>query len=328
MRATRLLGVLAVSLGVLGTARQADVPLGLEPYMRVPADNPLTAPRIRLGRRLFFDTRLSGDGTLSCATCHRPDRAFADDRPVSVGIGGRQGARNVPPLINRGYGLTFFWDGRADSLEAQVLQPVTNPIELGSSIDTMLERLRSDPSYVTAFEEAFAAPVTADDVARALAGYVRSIRSGGSPVDRFRAGDREALTPQERFGMQVFGSQGLCTTCHAGSTLTDERFHNTGIAWDPRARTFRDAGRFAVTGRAADRGAFRTPTLRDVSKTAPYMHDGSLERLEDVVEFYDGGGRPNPNLDTEILPLGLAIDEKRALLAFLRALDGTLVEGR
>jgi cytochrome c peroxidase len=301
-----------------------DVPLGLDRFLRVPDDNPITPAKAALGRRLFFDTALSADRHLSCATCHDPARAFADDRPVAVGIDGRHGTRNTPSLVNRGWGATFFWDGRAPTLEAQVLQPIANPDELGFSSAGVVDRLATDIAYAAAFREVFGRDVSADDVARALATYVRTIRAGDSAWDRYRAGDRPALSAEARLGLRVFGNRGLCTTCHLGPTLTDERFHNTGVAWDGRA--FGDEGRFAVTGLTADRGAFRTPSLRHVADTAPYMHDGSLATLDAVVDFYDAGGRPNPQLDSEILPLGLSAEEKAGLEAFLRALSGAVVD--
>lgn len=317
---------LGLTTATVAQVRLAPALRGLETHMRVPEDNPLTPGRAALGRRLFFDPALSRDGTLSCATCHDPARGFADDKTVAVGIGGRRGTRNAPSLVNRGWGETFFWDGRVASLEAQVLEPIRNPVELGTSVPDVVARLRADGRYAGEFRTVFGRPPDAAALAHALATYVRSIRSGDSPVDRYRDGDRTALSAEARLGLRVFGIRGLCTTCHAGPTFTDERFHNTGIAWD--GRRFTDRGREAITGRPEDLGRFRTPPLREVAHTAPYMHDGSLATLEDVVEFYDRGGRPNPNLDSEIMPLGLSAQEKAGLVAFLRALAGTVVEGR
>ena len=287
------------------------IPLGLDLYMPVPDSNPLTADRIAQGRALFFDRRLSRDGSLSCATCHVPQRAFSDARPLAVGIQGRVGRRNAPALINRGYGRAFFWDGRTDSLEAQALAPIEDPDELGFS----------------ATEAAVRVGLSEREMAFALANYVRSILSGDSPFDRFVNGDRGALDAREQQGLQIFRGKGNCTACHVGPNFTDERFHNTGVAWQAAAATFRDLGRAGVTGRDEDRGAFKTPPLREVARTAPYTHDGSLPSLEAVVSFYDAGGRANPTLDAEVRPLGLTGDERRALVAFLRTLSGRVREG-
>jgi cytochrome c peroxidase len=280
------------------------VPLGLDLYLPRPESNPLTSEKIELGRRLFFDRRLSRDGTIACATCHDPSRAFSDDLPIAIGIGGRAGRRNVPALINRGYGRAFFWDGRETTLEAQVLRPIEDPNEMDSTVAAAAGRVG----------------LPRDELANALATFVRTVLSGNSRVDRFINGDRRALSDDEQRGLQVFRGKGNCMTCHVGPTFSDEDFHNTGVAFADQR--FLDLGRFNVTGKEADRGAFKTPTLRDVALTAPYMHDGSLATLEDVVDFYDRGGRANPNLDEDIRPLKLAPDDRRALTAFLRALTG------
>ena len=286
------------------------IPLGLDLYLPTPESNPLTAETIELGRRLFLDRRLSRDGTIACASCHDPARAFADSRPIAVGIGGRAGRRHTPAIINRGYGRAFFWDGREIALESQVLKPIEDPNEMGSSVRVAAGRVGVDP----------------DELARALASFVRSILSGDSRFDRFVYGNG-ALTDEERRGLRIFRGRGNCATCHAGPTFSDERFHNTGLAWRANrgdSGEFLDDGRFEVTHLPADRGAFKTPTLRDVALTAPYMHDGSLATLEEVIEFYDRGGRPNPNLSGEIQPLRLTVQEKEGLVAFLRALTGNL----
>ena len=283
------------------------IPLGLDLYLPTPASNPLTPEKIELGRRLFFDRRLSRDFTIACATCHDPARAFTDGRPTAIGIDGRAGRRNTPVLINRGYGRVFSWDGREASLESQVLKPIEDPNEMGFSVGAAVERVGLDR----------------DQLADALASFVRSVLSGDSPFDRFVYGDRDALTTEERSGLRIFRAKGNCSTCHAGPTFSDERLHNTGVAWRASAGGgFLDSGRYEVSNLAADRGAFKTPTLRDLTLSAPYMHDGSLATLEDVIDFYDRGGRPNPNLSPEIRPLQLSGDEKQHLVAFLRALTG------
>lgn len=305
---------------------QSGKPLGLEGPMRVPPDNPQTPEKIALGRRLFFDRALSLDGSISCATCHEPARAFADTMLLAVGVKGRVGRRHSPTVVNRGYGELFFWDGRRSALEAQVLDPIADPNELGSSVEAVVSHLRRDATYSAAFRRVFGRQADAQALGRALASYVRTIQSGNSPVDRYLAGDTSALTPDERLGLRVFRGRGLCTTCHTGANFTDEKFHNTGVAWN--GEQFRDDGRAAVTGDAGDLGAFKTPTLREIARTAPYMHNGSLATLDDVVDFYVRGGRKNPNLDAELMPLGITARERTALVAFLRALTGTVVEGR
>ena len=300
------------------------VPLGLRELPPVPPGNPLTPERVALGRRLFFDPILSRDGGLSCASCHQPEHGFAAPEPRPVGHAGQIGRRNAPSLLNRGYGKTFFWDGRARSLEEQVLQPIDNPTELGGSLVKRLEALRDEPGYVEAFSAAFpsAGPgdaVSRDHLSQALASFVRSLTAGDTPVDRFHAGDFAALDDAARRGLWIFDSRGGCWRCHSGPTFSDERFHNTGVGF---GEADRDEGRFEVTGRETDRHAFRTPPLRGVAHTAPYMHDGSQKTLEEVVRFYDRGGSPaDPGLDRDLKPLDL---DERAILdlvAFLEALS-------
>jgi cytochrome c peroxidase len=282
------------------------IPLGLDLFMPVPESNPLTPKTVEQGRRLFFDRRLSADGSLACAGCHRPEFAFSDPRPVSIGVFGRTGHRNAPALINRGYGTFFFWDGRTTTLEEQVLRPIEDPTEMGSNAVAAAARVG----------------LTRDALANALATYVRSILAGDSPFDRYVNGDRSALSEEQQAGLKVFRGKGGCTSCHIGPTLSDERFHNTGVA--VREGRIADDGRFLVTRDERDRGAFKTPTLREVAVTAPYMHDGSVARLEEVVDFYDRGGNPNANQDREIRPLRLTSDEKRSLVSFLQSLSGTV----
>jgi cytochrome c peroxidase len=301
------------------------IPLGLDLYMPAPEDNPITVDKIRLGRRLFNDRRLSRDQSLSCASCHDPKRAFSTAKPLSVGVFGRVGRRNVPAILNRGYGRAFFWDARITSLEEQVLRPIQDPNEMDMTLAEASARAR----------------LPAEEISRALASYVRSILSGNAPFDRFVNGDRKALSPEQQAGLQIFRGKGNCTACHVGPNFSDERLHNTGIAWRPSTGSgpgqapagsgqgsYQDEGRFAVSGKPEDRGAFKTPTLREVARTSPYMHDGSKATLEEVVKFYDEGGRPNPAIDPEIHPLHLTVEQKAALVAFLKSLSGTLREGR
>ena len=276
------------------------IPLGLDLYLPVPEDNPLTREKVELGRKLFFDPLLSRDQTLSCAGCHDPERAFTDGRAISEGVFGRKGTRSVPTLVNRGYGRAFFWDGRISSLEEQVLQPIQDSKEMDMTLQEILTRLRKEEDYRQGFREAFRTEVNSEGVAK-------------------------ALSEDARQGLEIFHGKGNCAACHIGPNFTDERFHNTGVAW-PEGELL-DPGRFAVTGKEADRGAFKTPTLREVALTAPYMHDGSIATLENVIEFYTRGGNPNPHLDEELRPLRLTAEEKEALLDFLKSLSGEISGG-
>jgi len=311
-------GLSALLLITLATAgeKRLEIPLGLDSFMPVPEANSLTPEKVAMGRDLFSDRRLSRDRTISCATCHDPKRTFTDGKPIAEGVSGRHGQRRVPAILNRGYGKSFFWDGRIATLEEQVLQPIVSPTEMDLTVEEVVTRLRDDRRY---------SALTSESLAQALASYVRTILAGGSPYDRYIAGDREALSDQARMGLQIFRRKGNCASCHLGPNLTDECYHNTGIAW--REGRFADMGRFIVTRRDQDRGAFKTPTLRQVAARAPYMHDGSIASLEEVVEYYDRGGNRNPNLDSELQPIGFTGEEKQALVAFLRSLSGVVREG-
>jgi cytochrome c peroxidase len=273
------------------------IPLGLDLYLPAPEDNPVATEKIELGRRLFSDTRLSRDGSVSCASCHDPERAFSDGRSVPIGIYGRPGQRNSPALINRGYGRAFFWDGRVRTLEDQVLLPIQDRNEMDLTLGEASSRVGIDPR----------------EMAHALASFIRSLLSGNSRYDRFVNGERSALSEEEQLGLQLFRVKGNCTACHVGPTFTDEQVHNTGVAW--RGDRFADEG--------ACMGRFKTPTLREIARTAPYMHDGSLRSLDEVLEYYNQGGRKNPWLDAEVRPLHLTEVEKKAVVAFLKTLNGS-----
>jgi cytochrome c peroxidase len=302
-----------------------SVPRGLDLYLPTPQDNPLTQAKITLGRQLFADPLLSRDRSTACATCHRPEQGFTLGQRSGQGIHGQLTTRHPPTLLNRAYGQRFFWDGRAATLEQVVLLPIQDPKEMDLTLAELEARLGQDATYRGSFMQAFGRAPAAADVARALASYVRSLLAGDSPYDRYLFGDTAALTAEARRGLELFQGKGKCTTCHAGPNLTDEGFHNTGVAWQDGR--WLDVGRFTVTGKEADRGAFKTPTLREVARTAPYMHDGSLATLEDVLAYYDRGGNRNPQLDAALRPLQLTVAEKQDLVAFLKALSGTLREG-
>jgi cytochrome c peroxidase len=302
-----------------------DSPLGIDSRLGE-LNRPPTPQRVRLGRWLFYDTRLSLDASVSCATCHQPEHAFSEPTPTSTGIHGLKGSRKAPALVNLAFALSphLFWDGRADSLEAQTLVPIANPVEMGSTPEGTVQTLKTVVGYRPYFQEAFGTEeITAERVGQAIADYERTRLSGNSPWDRWRRRrEPDAVSALVKAGDEMFFGKAGCGQCHLGDVLSDGLFHNVGVGWDAAAGRFADEGRFRVTGRPADLGAFKTPGLREVARHAPYMHDGSVATLEAVVELYDRGGTPNPQLSPKIRRLHLSADEKRALVAFLRALDG------
>lgn len=292
---------------------------------------PPTPERVRLGRWLFYDTRLSKDGTISCASCHRPEHGFSEPTPVSTGIHGLKGTRKAPPVLNLAWTIYphFFWDGRASSLEDQALGPVANPIEMGNTHEEMIATLSKIEGYAPYFKEAFGSPeITKDRIAKAIADYERTRLSGNSAYDQwqerrfaddYKPSERDQLIAK---GFELFNGKAECNQCHLGQNFTDSLFHNLGIGCEPDKKECKDVGRYEVTKKDEDMGAFKTPTLREVTKRAPYMHDGSLATLNDVVEHYNKGGNPNPNLSKKIRPLNLTKEEVHALVAFMEALEG------
>ena len=298
----------------------SPLPSGLNSLMPVPTDNPLTVGKIELGRKLFFDKRLSRDGTVSCASCHQPDKAFSDGRALPIGIGGQKGRRNAPSLINAAYGESMFWDGRAATLEEQALHPLTSPIEMGNTLEAVLRRVHNETNYrrlaLAAFGTAQMAP---KQIAQALSSFQRTLVAGNSPYDRyFVLKDESVIRVAARRGLVLFRGKARCAHCHEGPLFTDQKFHNTGVSW---GREPLDLGRFEVTRSQEDKGKFKTPTLRHLTDTAPYMHDGTLKSLEEVIDFYNRGAQANPNLDSSIKPLSLSPEEKSDLATFLRTLS-------
>ena len=336
-------------------------PLGL-PEVPVPADNPQTADKIKLGDKLFHDTRFSTTGEVSCSTCHARDKGFTDNLRVSEGINKLTGTRNAPTVINAAYMQTQFWDGREPDLEGQSKQPPLNPVEMGlQDYEPILKIVRSDPEYTRQFKKVFGQSVndiTIDHVAKAIAAFERTVIAGNSPFDRHQyGGETEALNKSQQRGLAVFLGKGRCVSCHRIEQTTalfiDNRFHNIGIGFKRmqgkeaataaeliRAKrqgadvditvltqeNMSELGRFAVTENPTEIGAFKTPTLRNIEVTQPYMHDGSLKTLEDVVTFYNNGGREkekdplSPFMSGGIKPLDLTEDEQTDLVAFLKAL--------
>jgi cytochrome c peroxidase len=306
-------------------------PLGLPP-VPIPADNPPTAETIALGRRLYYDPGLSVDGTVSCATCHSPAMGFTDDKPVSNGVQNKTGTRSAPTVINSAYNELQFWDGRAPSLEKQAEGPMANPVEMAHSLPGVVDHLQKDPSYRAQFKQAWGSDqITIDMVTKSIASFERTVLSGNSPFDRFYfGGDKKALSASARRGLKVFQDpkRGNCAVCHTidkkYAMLCDNQFHNVGIGADTRGE-FVDNGRYSQTTVEADMGRFKTPTLRNVAQTGPYMHDGSMPDLKAVIDHYIGGGNSNPHLDKEIRVLDFLSGQERAdLLEFLKSLTGEM----
>ncbi len=336
-----LFAVAAVSLGCTtppseiprGAKLQIRAPLGLPP-VPIPADNPPTLETVALGRKLFYDKRLSADDTVACASCHDPARGFSDGRSHSIGVGGQTGTHNAPTVMNAAYMPLQFWDGRAASLEQQAAGPIANPVEMNLPHDLCLAKLNAAPEYTAAFERAFGpGPVTMGRLKKAIASFERTVISGNSPFDRYRyAGETGALSAAAVRGLAVFtdAGRGNCVVCHPigdqHALFTDGKFHNTGAGVNGEGE-LTDQGRYGESKVESDKGAFKTPSLRNVSETAPYMHDGSLRTLKQVVDFYAGGGNSNAHLDPEMKTIRLNGRERGDLVEFLRALTGELPAG-
>ncbi len=327
-------------------------PTGFDPVVWaafVPEDNKLTPERVELGRKLYFDTRLSRDGTVSCATCHDVTRGFTDQRPVSEGIGGQLGKRNAPTTLNAALLQTQFWDGRSPDLDHQARQPILNPVEMGMPDEAAaLKAIRDIPEYQVSFKKAYGRELNYEDLGRAIGAFERTLIFVDSPFRKFLDGDSAAISPQARAGFELFNGKGRCMTCHpmnpSNPLGTDNRFHNIGVS--ARHQDFEglakkalkamaedaseqkldelavgtdlsELGRFMVSRNRADIGSFRTPQILNIGITGPYMHDGSLATLWDVIDHYNKGGEANPFLDGGIEPLALTEEEIDQLVAFL-----------
>ena len=309
---------------ILANSEVLSIPLGLPP-VPWPANNPYTKKKAELGRLLYFDKRLSSDGTISCASCHSIPRAFTDQKKVSTGIKGRHGTRHASTVIDACYQTHLFWDGRSPSLEDQVMGPIGNPKEmtLADNIhkahQECHDRVHQIAGYRTLFKETFGTDeCSIEDIAKAIATFERTILSGNSPFDRYNAGDKTAMSAEEIDGYKIFLRSG-CANCHFGPIFTDGRFLNIGVNINvPNP----DLGRYEITKEEKDWGSFKIPTLREVEHTYPYMHDGSIATLEEVVEYYDKGCTPNRNLNPLIHPLRLNDQDKKALVKFMHALSG------
>lgn len=320
----------------------------------IPDDNPVTEERASLGKKLYFDKRLSADGTVSCATCHDPAKAYTDNNPVAIGVNGKRGTRNAPSILNAVFSERLFWDGREISLEDQAKQPLINPLEMGmKDYASVVARVKADPDYMRRFKQVFGKEgITIDTIAKAIAAFERTRLSGNSPFDHFIAGDKKALTEAQKRGWELFQGKAKCIACHvftpSSPFFTDFKFYNTGVmatqknSFGPDRQSqspsnneeqkernlnllahtegLSELGRYNVTKQNKDIGAFKTPTLRDVELTAPYMHNGSEKTLLDVAKFYNRGGEANPNLDERIQPLKLTDEEMNNLVEFMRSL--------
>lgn len=319
-----------VSERPIGKPITIAVPLGL-PGVPVPSDNPETAEAVALGRRLFYDKKLSSDNSLACASCHNPSLGFTDRQKHSTGFNGQAGKRNAPTVINAAYVPFQFWDGRAGSLEDQAAGPIANPVEMNQKHDVCVSKLAGDPVYNAEFRKVFGpGQVTIGKIEKALASYERTLISGDSPFDRYQfGGDVKALSPAAVRGLEIFRdpARANCAACHTinehFALFTDGKFHNIGIGVDDEGN-LTDLGRYEETKADADKGAFKTPTLRNVAMSAPYMHDGSLKTLRDVVDYYAGGGNSNPYLDKKIKPLHLSGQDRDDVVQFLESLTGEM----
>ncbi|MEW6208531.1 MAG: cytochrome c peroxidase [Acidobacteriota bacterium] len=352
-----LAGAMAVQADGAKSAEafRVELPLGVPAELWsyfVPKDNPLTREKVEIGRQLFFDRRLSADGSISCASCHDPQKAFADGKKVSEGVGGKTGERNSPSILNAMFNSGQFWDGRAETLEAQAILPLINPVEMGDQThQQIVERLEKIPEYARAFREVFGSRVTIELVGKAIAAFERTLVSANSPFDRYTAGDRAAMSEAAVRGSIIFRTKGRCTQCHAITQaypfFSDQIYRNTGVAAAhsefnyltvkamslgkadasspklaelSRLEGASELGRYLVTGNALDVGAFRTPSLRNVELTAPYFHNGSAATLLDVVKFYVQGGNDNPMRAWELMAVDLTDEEQSDLVEFLKAL--------
>jgi cytochrome c peroxidase len=290
--------------------------IGPLPAVPIPADNPQTRAKIDLGKMLFFDKRLSGDNSMSCATCHDPEKGYSDGRKRSIGFGGKELGRHSPTVMNIAYNGAQFWDGRAGTMEQQAMGPIEAEVEMNLPREEMVIRLNDVPEYKKRFLGVFGEGPSLENVGRAIAAFERTIVTPNSAFDQYMRGNKQALTKQEKKGLVLFVSKAACTQCHNGVNFSDSQFHVLGV---PQVGPVKeDLGRFEVTKNEKDKGAFKTPSLRNVGMSAPYMHDGAFETLDEVVAFYNNGGGVHSNKSPKMMMLNLTKRERRDLLAFLK----------
>jgi cytochrome c peroxidase len=330
--------------GWAGAGTPADI--GPLPPVPVPEDNPLTPAKVELGRLLFFDARLSADGSLACVSCHLPDQGWATHTPLSPAYPTNMERRLSPTLVNVAYNKVLLWDGRAGALEKQALGPIQNPLHMNQNLDLLVEKLRAIPDYAKRFQEVFGTSVNAEGLGKALAAFERTLVTRNAPFDRYMEGDQQAMSESALRGMALFKGKARCIVCHNGPNFTDGQFHNLGVPeapllthplvqaslrFDAKRMNVQeydqvkgDLGRYLVTKEEQDKGAFKTPTLRNVTRRDPYMHNGIFQSLEDILDFYDDGGGAVPGKSSLIQPIGFTAQEKRDLLAFLESLTGEI----
>lgn len=293
------------------------------PVMHYPVDNPWSKEKEDLGEMLYFDPRLSGDNSISCATCHHPEKGWSDGLPRTIGFGGKELGRHSPTIINSGYFAVQFWDGRAKSLEEQALGPIQAAGEMNQDLDELVKELNAVPEYVKRFQKVFGG-ITAENIGKAIATFERSVVSNHAPYDKYMTGDKSALSASAVNGIGLFFGKAKCVICHNGPVFTDSGFHNIGVQQHGPLKE--DLGRFNISNEDFDKGGFKTPGLRSVSISAPYMHDGSAASLTEVVQFYNRGGDVKENLSPFITPLELTDSEVQDVVEFLKALDGEPIQ--
>jgi cytochrome c peroxidase len=336
--------LIVLGQGWVDAGSPADI--GPLPPAPVPEDNPLTPEKVELGKLLFFDARLSADGSLACVSCHLPDQGWATHTPLSPAYPTNMERRLSPTLINVAYNKTLLWDGRAGALEKQALGPIQNPLHMNQNLDLLVEKLRAIPDYAKRFQDVFGTLVTSESLGKALAAFERTLVTRNAPFDRYLGGDQQAMSESALRGMELFKGKARCILCHNGPNFTDSQFHNLGVPAAPLLehplvqaslrfdakrmnvseydQVTEDLGRYLVTKEDRDKGAFKTPTLRNVTQRDPYMHNGIFQALEDILDFYDGGGGAVPGKSPLIQALGLTMQDKRDLLAFLQSLTGEI----
>jgi cytochrome c peroxidase len=292
----------------------------LPAYVPMPSTNLNYGPKVELGKQLYFDTRLSKNNSISCAFCHNPGTGFADSRQFSIGAFGTAGGRQAPTVYNTAFSPFQFWDGRALSLEEQAIGPIHNPVEMAETHEVVVPKIAKIRGYQKQFRAVFGKDASLQSIAEAIAAFERTIVSANSAFDKYAMGDRTAMNQSQIQGMELFKGKARCILCHNGPNFTDNGFHNLGVPQEGLLKE--DLGRYDVTRREQDKGAFKTPTLRSVVETAPYMHDGVFKTLEEVIEFKNKGGTANPRLSPLMKPLDLTSEEKADLIAFLQALTG------
>jgi cytochrome c peroxidase len=330
--------------GWVSAVFSADI--GPLPAVPVPEDNPLTPEKVELGRLLFFDARLSADGSLACVSCHLPDQGWATHTPLSPAYPTNMERRLSPTLVNVAYNKALLWDGRAGTLEKQALGPIQNPLHMNQNLDLLVEKLRAIPDYAKRFQDVFGTVVTSEALGNALAAFERTLVTRNSPFDRYLGGDQQAMSKSALQGMELFKGKARCILCHNGPNFTDSQFHNLGVPEAPLLahplvqaslrfdakrmnvpeydQVKQDLGRYLVTKEERDKGAFKTPTLRNVTQRDPYMHNGIFQSLQDILNFYDRGGGAVPGKSPLMQPIGLTMQDKRDLLAFLQSLTGEI----